>query len=83
MECWELDYESKRLTVPDLAVEGNLLDHVQDLVVEVPKLAVVEASLVKERIYVVEEMPAFKGYIQRDENPEQSKQVMYVRDHEE
>jgi hypothetical protein len=40
---------------------------------------VVETTSVKECIYVVvEEMPGFKLYIQRNENPEQSKQVMYV-----
>jgi oligoribonuclease (3'-5' exoribonuclease) len=70
VECWELDYESKRVTVPDLTAEGDLLDWVQDFVAEVPKLAVVETSMLKERIYVIEEMPGFKGYIGRDENPE-------------
>jgi hypothetical protein len=67
VECWELDYESKRVIVPDLlTVEGNILYRVQILVVEGPKLVVVETSLVKEHIYVVEEMPGFKGYIQKN-----------------
>jgi hypothetical protein len=80
VECWELDYDSERLNVPDLSGDGNILDQVQDLVVELPKLVVVSTTSVKERIYMVEEMPGFKGYIWRDVNPEQSKRVMYVRD---
>jgi hypothetical protein len=80
VECWELDYQSKRISVPDLTAEGNLLDRERQLKVEIPKLVVVELETVMERIYVIEEMPGFKGYIRRDENPQQSKRVMYVRD---
>jgi hypothetical protein len=83
VECWELDYQTKRVVVPNLTVEGNILDEVRELRVEVPNLTIVEASSVRERIYVVEEMPGFKGYIRRDVNPEQSKRVVYVRDRKE
>jgi hypothetical protein len=44
-----------------------------------PKLIVVPAAAIRERIYVVEEMPGFRGYIRPDVNKEQSSRVLYVR----
>jgi hypothetical protein len=73
VECWDFDYQTKRVVVPNLthsrwgagvACGGPQLDNSGSV-------------LSKGTIYVVEEIPGFKGYIWRDVNPEQSKRVVY------
>lgn len=79
VEIWDLEYKTVRREVPDISETGNVIEGSRLMYMKIPNLLVVPATSIRAGIYVVEEMPGFRGYIRPDINPEQSTRVLYVR----
>jgi hypothetical protein len=80
-EQWQLEYENKEISIPAADENGNILGEGFRLTtVQVPTLRLVHPHYLKRRIYVVEEFPKVRSFIDPGDYDSHSDIVVYVRD---
>jgi hypothetical protein len=81
-EIWYLEYMATNIELPPLDNAGNVLGEGRGTRTAAlkPKLYLVNIASIVERIFVVEEMPLVKRYIQPNLNERESRRVVCVRD---